>query len=195
MNDTIETVEVAADIPTKVVKRFRGVLVVFGILNIILGFMAMGAPLVTGTAVTLIIGILLILNGISELIHVFSSDCWKCGIFDFLGGTLAIIAGGIIMSRPLFGMVMLSLILVFYFMTDGITKIIVSFKVKPTPGWGFVLVGGIASLMLGMMIWRGWPLSGIWAVGVLVGIRIMFAGWSMLFLGSAVSTALKTDAS
>jgi uncharacterized membrane protein HdeD (DUF308 family) len=44
------------------------------------------------------------------------------------------------------------------------------------------------------MIWRGWPLSGVWAIGILVGIRIMFAGWSMLFLGSAVGIALKEDA-
>jgi len=188
-----DTTEVTQPITTKDVKRFRGILIVFGILNIMLGIMAMGAPFVTGTAVTLIIGIILIVSGIFELMHVFGSDCWKCGVFDFFGGVLAIIAGGVIISRPLLGMTMLSLLLVFYFISDGIFRIVASFKIRPVPGWGMLLIGGLASFALGIMIWRGWPLSGIWAIGVLIGIRIMFAGWSMLFLGSAVGSALKQE--
>jgi uncharacterized membrane protein HdeD (DUF308 family) len=188
-----EVVEVVQEITTKDVKRFRGIIIFFGILNIILGIMAMGAPFVVGTMVTVIIGVVLIVSGISELIHIFSSSSWKRGIFDFVGGALAIIGGGLIISSPLLGMAMLSMLLIFYFIMDGIFRISISLKIKPVPGWGMMLAGGLASLILGIMIWRGWPLSGLVAIGVLVGIRIMFAGWSMIFIGSAVGSALKAE--
>ena len=185
--------EVTPEVTTKTVKKFKGALIVFGILNIIFGFIAMGAPLMTGAAITIIIGVMLIMSGIVELVHAFSGNGWKAGIFDFIGGALALIGGGLIISRPLLGLALLTLILVFYFIVDGITRIIAAFQVKPTPGWGILLIGGLASLVLGIMIWRRWPLSGLWAIGILVGIKIMFAGWSMLFMGTAVGAALKEE--
>jgi uncharacterized membrane protein HdeD (DUF308 family) len=52
-------------------------------------------------------------------------------------------------------------------------------------GWVWTLVSGIVSLLLGMLIWSQWPLSGVWAVGLLVGINILFSGWSLIALGAA----------
>ena len=51
-------------------------------------------------------------------------------------------------------------------------------------GWFWLLVGGIAAIILALMIWRDWPFSGEWAIGILVGIRLIFAGWSMVALGA-----------
>ena len=66
-----------------------------------------------------------------------------------------------------------------------------AFSVRPEQGWGWLLVGGVISLLLGIMIWRQFPLSGAWAVGVLVGIRLIFAGWTMIMLGATGHAAAK----
>ena len=67
---------------------------------------------------------------------------------------------------------------------DGIGKMVVSFQLRPLPGWGGTLFGGIVTLLLGIIIWRQWPVSGIWAIGILVGINILFSGWGMVRLRS-----------
>jgi len=175
----------------------RGCLMVLGVLNIIFGFVAIGSPLMAGTAATMIIGAMLLISGIFELVHAFSTGGWKSGVVAFLGGALAILGGGLILSRPLYGMAMLALILAVYFVVDGVVRIAWGFRARPLPGWGFVLFGGVASLFLGLMIWRGWPLSGMWAVGVLVGVRILLSGWTMLFLGMTIGqieTGLRENA-
>jgi uncharacterized membrane protein HdeD (DUF308 family) len=170
----------------------RGCLMVLGVLSVIAGFIAIGSPLMTGAFVTSVIGAMLLLNGILELVHAFSADGWKAGSFAFLGGALAIVAGGMIMAQPVIGAAIIGMMLIIFFFADGITRTILAFKLKPVPGWGWVLAGGLASLILGVMIWRGWPLSGLWAIGVLIGIRILFAGLTILMLRGVVKQIQKT---
>ncbi len=130
----------------------RGCLMVLGVLNIIFGFVAIGSPLMAGTAATMVIGAMLLISGIFELVHAFSTGGWKSGVVAFLGGALAILGGGLVLSRPLFGLAMLALILAIYFVVDGVVRIAWGFRARPLPGWGFVLFGGVASLLLGLMI-------------------------------------------
>ena len=63
---------------------------------------------------------------------------------------------------------------------------IVAFNVKPQPGWGWMTFNGIVTIMLGWMILKGWPVSGVWAIGILVGVRLLFAGITMLTLRSYI---------
>jgi uncharacterized membrane protein HdeD (DUF308 family) len=172
----------------KKVKSRRGLLVVFGVLSIIAGLMAIGSPFMTGAFVTSLIGAMLLLNGILELFHAFTSGGWKAGILAFLGGALAIIVGAMIMARPVIGAAIIGIVLIIFFFVDGITRITLAFKLKPLTGWGWHLAGGVATLILGVMIWRNWPLSGLWAIGVLIGIRILFAGLSILMLRRVAKT-------
>jgi len=157
-----------------------------GLLNMMLGFIAMGSPAMAGTAAVLIIGIMLLLSGLFELVHAFNTHK---GLAAFLGGALGIAGGALILARPLFGLALLALILAVYFVVDGIARMVSAFQARPIPGWGFVLFSGMISLLLGLMIWRGWPLSGLWAIGILVGIRIFMAGLTMLLLGTGVKPA------
>ena len=86
--------------------------------------------------------------------------------------------------RPLVGLVTMTMLLAIYFLIDGISEIIAAFKIKPDQGWGWVLFNGIIAVVLGFMIWRQWPVSGQWAIGLLVGIHILMTGWSMIILGT-----------
>ncbi len=169
-----------------------GYLIGLGVLNMILGFVAIGSPWMAGTVAVMIIGVMLLLSGIFEILHAFSSPGGKPGFLMFLGGLLALAGGGLVLARPLYGLAVLALILAVYFAVDGITRMTCALKARPLPGWGWMLFNGLVSLFLGLMIWRGWPLSGLWAVGILVGIRIFMAGLTMLVLGMA-SRGIKTD--
>ena len=178
-----------------IAKKPRGLLITLGILNIIFGFVALGSPLIAGAAVTLLIGIMLTLSGVFELVFAFSKHGWKAGVFTFIAGIISILVGVFIMANPAAALLTLTLILSIYFVVDGVSKIVASFKTQTGPGRGMGVFGGVVSLLLGIMIWRQWPVSGVWAVGILVGIRILFTGWGMLFMGMAAGSESKGNVS
>ena len=85
----------------------------------------------------------------------------------------------------------LTLVLAVYFVVDGVFQIIWAFRLRPIKGWGWTLFSGIAALVLGVMIWRQFPVSGIWAVGTLAGIHMIFGGSSMASVSRAARSAAK----
>ena len=144
-------------------KKNTGLLIFLGVLTVILGFIAIGAPMITGVAVSIMVGALLFIAGIAQVVHAFKSGQWGTGILGTLIGVLGVIAGLLMMFRPVTGLLTITLMLAIYFIVDGIFEIIASFKIKPDSGWGWVLFNGIIALLLGLMIWRQWPVSGAWA--------------------------------
>jgi uncharacterized membrane protein HdeD (DUF308 family) len=168
-----------------------GMSVFLGIIMVILGFFAMGAPLASGMAVMLMIGIFAIAGGIVQMVFAFKAPSFGRGILRFLMGGLMILGGLAIEAHPLVGLATVTLMLAMYFVADGILRIILSFDLRPESGWVWFLIGGIVSMILGVMIWRGWPLSGAWAVGVLVGVNLMISGWQLIVLGPLVERAAR----
>lgn len=158
--------------------------VVFGLATIILGVLCIFAPGFTGLGVTVLVAILLIAAGIARLIFAFKAGSFGKGVLTFLLGGLSILCGIVMMARPLLGLASLTLVLAAYFVVDGIVEMVAAFKIKPLKGWGWMLFGGIASLVLAGLIIYEWPFSGQWAIGVLIGIRLIFAGSAMIALGS-----------
>jgi uncharacterized membrane protein HdeD (DUF308 family) len=167
------------------VKKDSTVLIVLGILTVILGVLAMMAPLLTGVTVALMLGFLLIAAGIMRTIFAFKAQSWGKGILAFVLGLLTLLVGLYMVFRPGAALATLTLVLAAYFFVDGIFEIFEAFDLKPLKGWGWMLFGGIVSIILGIMIWRGWPASSMWLVGILVGIKLIFAGWAMVGIGSA----------
>ena len=157
-----------------------------GILTIIFGVLAMATPLVAGTAVVLVIGILLILVGGAEFIQAFRTDPWSAKLLTVILGVVTIICGVGVVMHPLLGLTFLTLLLASFFVVQGLWKIIASFRYRPAPGWIGLLFSGIITLLLGFMIWNQWPLSGVWAVGILVGVDLLVTGISMVALASTV---------
>lgn len=156
---------------------------VMGVILLILGMLALAAPMVSGLAVAISVGIILLLGGIIEIAFAFQARSWGKGLMSVLLGGFSLVGGLVMLARPVLGLASLTLVLAIYFVVDGLTHIVGSFQVKPAPGWGWVLFGGIVSLLLGLLIWNQWPLSGAWAIGVLIGLRLILVGWSMIALG------------
>lgn len=157
-----------------------------GTLTILLGIIAINAPLITGLAVQFLIGGALLVGGIFEIIHALKSHEGNRTFFAVLSGLLAILCAGVLFCRPLLGLGVLTLLLVAYFILDGLSKLALYLQMRPAKGSAWVLLSALITLLLGLFIGIQWPLSGIWAIGTLIGINLIFDGWAMFFLGAEI---------
>jgi len=165
-------------------KRNAALLIFLGVVTVIFGVIAIASPLITGVAVTVFVGFLLLASGVAQIVHALKSRQWGTGFWGTVIGLLGVAAGLLMIFRPIVGLVTMTMLLAIYFLVDGISEIIAALKIKPDRGWGWVLFNGIIAVLLGLMIWRQWPVSGAWAIGLLVGIHILISGWSMIILGA-----------
>jgi len=170
--------------PLPEAKRDGRMLVLMGVLMVTLGILAVTSPLLTGVAVALTAGTLVLLGGVLQIVLGVKAESWGSRIFGIILGLVALICGLLLIGHPLFGLSFLTLLLAGYFFLDGIFQVVQGLDIKPDRGWGATLLAGALSVLLGVLIWRQWPLSGAWAVGVLVGLKILLGGWSMIACGS-----------
>jgi uncharacterized membrane protein HdeD (DUF308 family) len=127
--------------------------------------------------------VLITAAGLSMTVYAFKAGSFGKGLLQFLFGGITVLCGVAMFSTPMQGMLTLTGILLAYFLVDGIFAIISGIRGKGAPGWGWMIVSGIASIVLAIILWRQWPVSGAYAIGLLVGIRLIFTGWSIAMLG------------
>ena len=159
---------------------------VFGVIAIILGVLAMMMPGLIGVSVVYLLGVIVLIAGIMRMIWAFQAGGLGKGLLMFAIGLLTLLVGLALLAHPLFASGILTIMLALYFILDGISEIAAGFQRRPSDGWAWMLFGGIVSILLGMMIWRQFPLSGLWAIGILLGIKLFFVGLIMVMTGSAV---------
>ncbi len=174
------------------IKESAGSAIGIGIVLLIVGVLALAAPLVTGLSITLMIGILMIIGGVAQCILAFKVGAFGRGVLVFLMGVLMVVVGVYMVNQPAAALASMTLFLAAYFIVTGIVELFAAFGVRPAEGWGWMLVNGIVTLLLGLMIWRQFPLSGVWALGTLFGIKLLFSGSSLLGLGMAVRRGVET---
>jgi uncharacterized membrane protein HdeD (DUF308 family) len=164
----------------------RGLLILLGIILIITGCSAIGMPLVAGVAIELLIGWVLIVSGIMQSIYSFSSRGWGKFSMRLMAGLLYLLAGVMLIAHPLRGVLTLTALLGLLFALEGLCKIIGSFQIREVANWGWLFMSGFLSLLIGIIIWRQWPSSAVWAIGLLVGINILLRGWALIMLAIAL---------
>ena len=170
-------------------KKSAGWLMVLGIVEIVAGALAIGGPLVAGIAVAVMVGIAFLMAGGARLVGAFMADSFGAGTLTFLWGLVVAVTGFYFLMRPGVGLVTLTLVIALVLFMDGITRIVVSFKMKPVKGWGWMLAGGIVSVIFAVMIGKQFPESGVWLVGTLVGVSLLFAGFTTLSVAGAARAA------
>ena len=129
--------------------------------------------------------------GVVRIIWAFQAGSLGKGLLMFAIGGLTLLCGIALLANPLFASGLLSILLAVYFIIDGIVEIAAGMRLRPGSGWGWMLFGGIVSIWLGILIWRQFPLSGVWAIGILLGIKLFFVGLIMVMGGSAVHSMAK----
>ena len=158
----------------------------FGIFTIILGILVLLSPFITGAWVVLLIGLLVVAAGIARMIWAFRSGSLGKTVLRFFVGLLTLLCGIALVvtmvTNPVLASGIITIILAIYLIVDGVFEVATAIATRRTSGWGWLLAGGIISVLLGVMIWSRFPLSGIWAIGVFLGIKLLFIGTDMIFL-------------
>ena len=162
-----------------------------GVIIVIAGFLSLLAPMAGGLSITVVIGVMILLAGVMQLLLVFRSGSFGQGILLAVLGLLGVLAGGYTLMHPAEALAALTLMLSAWFVASGIIESIAAFGARDNKGWGWILFSGIVSVLLGLMLWSQFPLSGAWAVGTLVGVRLLFSGFSLISVAGSVSSAVK----
>lgn len=171
------------------IKRHAGVGMAVGIGIAVAGVLAIIAPFQAGISVAIIVAALIIAAGVSRLFLAFRLGSFGVGLLVFVLGVLSIIVGGYMLARPGMALETLTLVLAVYFVVSGVFEIIWALRLRPIKGWGWTLFSGVVALALGIMIWRQFPVSGMWAVGTLAGVQLIFGGSALTSICGAARTA------
>jgi uncharacterized membrane protein HdeD (DUF308 family) len=154
-----------------------------GIVMVVLGTIAIGwSCLATITvAATWLFGFLLLASGIGEIIHSFWVGRWSGMLLHLLVGVLYTLVGFMIIDQPETAAVQLTLLIAIFLMVGGIFRIVFAVSEQFT-GWGWVLLNGAVTFLLGLMIYKQWPSSSLWVIGLFIGIDLIFNGWAWIML-------------
>jgi len=164
-------------------------LVIFGCLLASLGVIAIGAPLAAGLAVEVIVGIMVLTRGLMQLYYGFKVRQWGHRFGSYMGmgsiavALLSVAVGVLLLVSPMTGLRFLSMVLAAYLIVAGGFEVLHAIELSAARGWGIVALSGMAGVVLGILIWQQWPLSGRWATGVLVGLSFIVSGGALALLG------------
>ena len=151
-----------------------------GVFFIILGFIAIIVPQVFAVGLALFLGWLLLAGGIVQLLRALSMmDMPGFGLWLFIG-LIQTLAGYALVMDPFKGAMTLTMLLSLFFAIEGLAKMYMAFIMRPVPRWNWMAFSGFTSLMLAIVIWLGWPGPAVWLLGLLLGINMLFLGWSLL---------------
>lgn len=171
------------------IKRTRNLMIGLGIVMIIVGLAAIVFPLISTLGVVWMTAIMLIIASIAQTIGAFSYPRWSGIILGLLIAAVWLIAGVYLLFFPLEGVVVLTVILAVMFLAEGVIKTVLSFRMRPLSGWGWLLFDGLITAVLGaVLIWQ-MPSAALWALGTLAGISIMISGWTLVMIPIAVGKA------
>lgn len=172
--------------PLAVIKQGSKWGIVWGVLLIICGTLAIGEPFLAAIAVTTFIGWLLIFVGVVHAVLAFHAHSGTSLGWKLLVGVAYIFIGGYLLFRPLAGVATLTLMLAFLFLIEGVLDFMLWWKSRAQEGALWILVDAIITLVLGGMIYVHWPTSSVWAIGTLVGISMIISGVTRIMMSLAV---------
>lgn len=171
-------------------KKNKNWYLALGICLIVLGSLAVTFTYVSTIISVEYLGFLLMTLGFFEAVQAFKLNLWSN---FFLHGFLSIlyaVSGFFIVSEPNINAVTLTLLLAIFLIVSGISKIALAYT-KHIPHKGWLALNGAFTTILGILLWQQWPASGLWAIGLLLGVDAIFAGWSLIML-SFIAKNLKT---
>jgi uncharacterized membrane protein HdeD (DUF308 family) len=175
----------SATSPAAFVKKSVGWSIGLSVLMIVAGILAIASPLAASIAVDVLVAWLLVFSGCVHLVFAWYTRTTGGFLWELLLGILYIFIGAYVLAHPVLGLVSLTLALAIYLLLEAILEFVLGFKLRPLPGSGWLFFDGIITLILAVMIWRTWPSSSAWIIGLLVGISMLFSGTSRLMISLA----------
>ena len=174
------------------VRESRGWFFALGLGFMVLGGLAILLPFAASLVTSLVIGWLMVVGGLLQGFHAVQNRRWKGWGWALAGAVVYVVAGGLVVAYPITGTLTLTLTLAAFFVVNGVIKVVRALQHRVMKGWGLLLFDGLLSVALGVMIMWGWPGTAVWALGLLVGLDLLFGGASMLMIGLAAGSPRET---
>jgi uncharacterized membrane protein HdeD (DUF308 family) len=155
-----------------------------GILLAVGGTAAIIVPLVTTAAslvAVIVLGMVLMIAGVGMVIGSVWAGKWSGMLLHLLVGVLYVVVGFLIIDRPVAAVAAFTMYIALFFILVGSYRIIASLAVR-FPQWGWALLNGVVTLLAGIVIYKHFPQSALWVIGLLVGLEMLFNGWTWIML-------------
>ncbi len=174
-------------------RHWWGWLLVLGIIMVFLGTIALFITPAATIGTVLVLGWLLVVSGIVEAIQSFRVRRWGGIFLHLIGGVLGVLVGLLVVTHPVAGALAWTLLFASFFTVIGLFRLVAAIRLK-FPNWGWAAFDGGVTLLLGLLLWVDWPGSGLWFLGLAVGISLILRGWSYIMFAVAVRTLPVTTA-
>jgi len=162
-----------------------------GILLVVLGLAAMIVPPLASLAVTIFLGWMFLISGVAGLALTFWARQMPGFWWSLLSAALAVVAGILLLAQPVQGTLTLTIVVGVYFLAEGVATIMYALEHRRelSERWSWMLVAGLMDILIAFVIISGLPGSALWAVGLLVGINLLFGGASLIGMALAARKA------
>ena len=153
-----------------------------GILLAVLGVAALVVPPLASLAITIFLGWMFLISGIGGLIVTFWARNMPGFWWSLISAALAVLAGMILLARPVQGVLTLTIVVGAYFLAEGVATIMYALEHRRelTGRWSWLLISGLVDLVISFLVITGLPSSAEWAIGILVGINLLFGGATLI---------------
>ena len=162
-----------------------GWLLTLGIVMIHLGSIALVITPAATLATILVLGWLLVVSGIAESVYAFRIRKWGGLFLHLIGGILGVLIGLLIVTHPVAGALAWTLLFASFFTVIGIFRLVATINLR-FPHWGWAVFDSIVTVGLGILLWAEWPSSGLWFLGLAVGVSLILRGWSYIRFALAI---------
>jgi uncharacterized membrane protein HdeD (DUF308 family) len=163
-----------------------GWFVALGIAQLALGIVAWFDVIAFTIAGVIFIGAMLLVAGVFQVVHAFMDREWSGFALHVLIGILYVIGGFLLMDEPLQGSVIITILVSAALIIGGVLRIVIGIQHRHMAGWGLLILGGVVSLIVGVMLYLMLPWSGLWVVGTLIAVELIFHGVSWVQFGLAL---------
>jgi uncharacterized membrane protein HdeD (DUF308 family) len=178
---------------TETVRTYWVMFLVQGIIMMLLGAAAIIWPQISALAVDLFVGWMFLFSGLTGLVTMFFASSVAGFLWSLLTAALSLFVGVLLVWHPVEGVVTLTLVLIAFFIAEGIFQIAGAIQNRAAfpDSWGWLLMSGIADLVLAAMLISGWPSTAIWALGLIVGLNLITSGLAIVMVASGARNLVR----
>src|SRR5215218_5458511 len=169
--------EVFREAMREAVKRYSLWYLIEGVLLVIAGMLAIIYPVISSAAV-----IVLLVSGLLQGMSLIGARHVPHFWLQLISVILAVLVGFLVLRDPAQGMVTIALLLIVFFMMEGISKVVFALTIRPFPHWGWVLGSGLVGILLSLILWANLPMTAVWLIGVLLGVNLISVGVAIGYL-------------
>lgn len=177
-----QAAEVFREAVRDTVKRHSLWYLLQGILLAIAGILAIVYPLISSVAVVILLGWLLIISGLVQGISLIGARQVPYFWLQLISVILGVLIGVLLLRHPVEGLLTITLLLIVFFMIEGISKIVFALTIRPVPNWGWVLASGLVGIVLALILWASMPITAIWLIGLMLGVKLISVGTATAWL-------------